>query len=56
MILRLIVLVSLLVLGAPSERELKAEVLPQACKSTVTGTLEIQFGCFHEAVPGALPL
>ena len=41
MILRLIVLVSVLVLELTSERELKAEVPAQACKSTVTGTLEM---------------
>jgi enterochelin esterase-like enzyme len=41
MILRLIVLVSVLVLELMSERELKAEVPAQACKSTVTGTLEM---------------
>lgn len=41
MILRLFVLVSLVVLGAPSELELTAEVLAQSCKSTVTGTLEM---------------
>jgi enterochelin esterase-like enzyme len=41
MILRLIVLVGVLVLELTSERELKAEVPAQTCKSTVTGTLEM---------------
>jgi len=41
MILRLIVLVILLVSEITSERELSAKVPAQACKSTITGTLEM---------------
>ena len=40
MILRLIVFMSLLVLKVTNDRDLKAEVPAQGCKSTVTGTLE----------------
>jgi len=41
MVLRLILFINLLILGTPSEATLKAEVPAQACKSTVTGTLEM---------------
>ena len=41
MILRLTLLINLLILGVPSEATLKAETPAKACKSTVTGTLEI---------------
>lgn len=41
MILRLILFINFLILAAPSEAGLKAEVPEQACKSTVTGTLEM---------------
>jgi enterochelin esterase-like enzyme len=41
MVLRLILFINLLILGVPSEATLKAEAPAQACKSTVTGTLEM---------------
>ena len=41
MTLRLILILNLMIVGAASEAKLKAQVPAQACKSTVTGTLEI---------------
>jgi enterochelin esterase-like enzyme len=41
MTLRLILILNLMIVGAASETELKAQAPAQACKSTVTGTLEI---------------
>ena len=41
MVLRLTLFINLLILGIPGEATLKAEVPTQACKSTVTGTLEM---------------
>jgi enterochelin esterase-like enzyme len=41
MVLRLSLFIYLLILGVPSEATLKAEAPTQACKSTVTGTLEM---------------
>jgi enterochelin esterase-like enzyme len=41
MVLRLILFVNLLILRVPSEATMKAEAPEQACKSTVTGTLEM---------------
>jgi hypothetical protein len=41
MVLRLILFINLLILGVPSEATLKAEAPARACKSTVTGTLEM---------------
>ena len=41
MILRLTLFMNLLILGIPGEATLKAEAPTQACKSTVTGTLEM---------------
>jgi pullulanase len=40
MVLRLTLFINLLILGIPGEATLKAEAPTQACKSTVTGTLE----------------
>lgn len=41
MVLRLTLFINLLILGIPGEATLKAEAPTQACKSTVTGTLEM---------------
>jgi enterochelin esterase-like enzyme len=41
MVLRLTLFLTLLILGMPGEATLKAEAPTQACKSTVTGTLEL---------------
>jgi pullulanase len=41
MVLRLTLFINLLILGIPCEATLKAEAPTQACKSTVTGTLEL---------------
>jgi enterochelin esterase-like enzyme len=41
MVLRLTLFINLLILGIPGEATLKAEAPTQACKSTVTGALEI---------------
>jgi enterochelin esterase-like enzyme len=41
MVLRLTLFINLLILGIPGEATVKAEAPTQACKSTVTGTLEM---------------
>jgi hypothetical protein len=41
MVLRFTLSIALLILGLPGDTALKAETPAQACKSTVTGTLEM---------------
>ena len=69
MVLRVTLSLALLILGRPNEATLKAEAPAQACKSTVTGALELipleskvygnkrlQLSRGREAISRALPL
>jgi hypothetical protein len=59
MVLHLTLSITLLMLGLPDEATLKAETPAQACKSTVTGTLEmipLELSWYWPVLSGVMPV